>query len=70
MYITGIGEAVLEFLSFKVGSGNHQRGFSLLHKFSGIFRNIRLVSLKMTSHLTSQNFQISKIGLFSKPCKI
>ena len=23
MYITGIGQAVLELLSFKVGSGNH-----------------------------------------------
>ena len=25
MYIAGIGQAVLELLSFKVGSGNHQR---------------------------------------------
>ena len=24
MYIAGIGQAVLELLSFKVGSGNHQ----------------------------------------------
>ena len=24
MYITGISQAVLELLSFKVGSGNHQ----------------------------------------------
>ena len=30
MYITGIGQAVLELLSFKVGSGNHQRGISSL----------------------------------------
>ena len=29
MYITGIGQVVLELLSFKVGSGNHQRGISL-----------------------------------------
>ena len=56
MYIAGIGQAVLELLSFKVGSGNHQRGISLLQKFSDIFGNMRLVSLKMTSHLTSHNF--------------
>ena len=37
MYITGIDQAVLELLSFKVGSGNHQRGISLLQKFSEIF---------------------------------
>ena len=36
MYITGIGQAVLELLSFKVESRNHQRGISLLHKFSEI----------------------------------
>ena len=30
MYIAGIGPAVLELLSFKVGLGNHQRGISLL----------------------------------------
>ena len=29
-YITGIGQAVLELLSFEVGSGNHQREISLL----------------------------------------
>ena len=28
MYITGIGQAVLELLSFKFGSGNHQKGIS------------------------------------------
>ena len=33
MYITVIGEAVLELLSFKVGSGSDQRGISLLQKF-------------------------------------
>ena len=32
MYIAGIGQAVL-----KLGSGNHQRGISLLRKFSEIF---------------------------------
>ena len=34
MYIARIGQAVLELLSFKVGSGYHQRGISLLQKFS------------------------------------
>ena len=70
MYIAGIGQAILELLSFKVGSGNHQRGISLLQKFSDIFGNMRLVPLKMTSHLTSHNFQILKIEIFSKPCTI
>ena len=70
MYIAGISEAVLELLSFKVESGNHQRGISLLQKFSDIFGNMRLVPLKMTSHLTSHNFQILKIEIFSKLCKI
>ena len=68
MYIAGIGQAILELLSFKVGSRNHQRGISLLQKFSDIFGNMRLVPLKMTSHLTSHNFQILKIEIFSKPC--
>ena len=36
IYIAGIGQAVLELLSFKVGSGNHQRRISLLQKFSVI----------------------------------
>ena len=70
MYLAGIGQAVLELLRFKVGSGNHQRGTSLLQKFSDIFRNTRLVPLKMTSHLKSYNFQILKIEIFSKLCKI
>ena len=70
MYITGIGQAVLELLSFEVESGNHQMGISLLQKFSEIFGSMRLVSPKMTSHLTSHNFQTLKIEVFSKPCKI
>ena len=64
MYITGIGQAVLELLSFKVRSGNNQRGIPLLEKFSEIFGYMRLVSLKMTSHLTSDNFQILIIDIF------
>ena len=64
MCITGIGQAVLELLSFEVGSGNHQRGISLPQKFSEIFGNMRLVSPKMTSHLTNHNFQTLKIEIF------
>ena len=63
-YIAGIGQAVLELLSFKVESGNHQREIFLLQKFSDIFGNMRLVPL------TSHNFQILKIEIFSKLCKI
>ena len=70
MDIAEIGQVVLELLSFKVESGNHQRGISLLQKFSDIFGNMRLVPLKMTSQLTSHNFQILKIEIFSKICKI
>ena len=70
MYFAAIGQAVLELLSFKVSSGNHQREISVLQKFSDIFGNMRLVPLKMTSHPTSHNFQILKIEIFSKLCKI
>ena len=70
MYIAEIGQVVLELLSFKVESGNHRRRISLLQKFSDIFGNMRLVPLKMTSQLTSHNFQILKIEIFSKLCKI
>ena len=70
MYITVISQAVLEFLSFKVGSRNHQTGISLLQKFSEIFGNMRLISPKMTLCLTSHNFQLLNIVIFSEPCKI
>ena len=70
MYITAIGQTVLELLSFKVGSRNDQTGIPLLQKFSEIFGNMRLISPKMTSYLTSHNFQILKIDIFSKRCKI
>ena len=70
MYVAGISQAVLELLSFKFESRNHQRGISLLQKFLGIFSNMRLVPLKMMSHLTSHNFQILKSEIFSKLCKI
>ena len=43
MYIAGISQALLELLSFKVESGNHQRGIYLLQKFSDIFGNMKLV---------------------------
>ena len=32
MYITVIGQAILELLSFKVGLGSHQTGISLFQK--------------------------------------
>ena len=70
IHIAGIGHAVPELLSFKFGSGNHQRGISSLQKSSEIFGNMRLVSLKMTSYLKSHNFQRLKIEIFSKPLKI
>ena len=70
MYITVIRQAVLELLSFKIRSGNHQTGISLLQKFSEIFGNMRLISPKMTSYLTSHNVQVLEIEIFSKPCKI
>ena len=70
MYIAGIGQAVLKLLSLKVESGNHQKGISLLQKVSDIFGNMRLGPLKMTSHLTSHNFQILKIQMFLNLCKI
>ena len=65
LYTAGIGQAVFELLSFKVGSGN-----LLTSEISDIFGNMRLAPLKMTSHLTSHNFQILKIEIFSKLCKI
>ena len=70
MCITGISQALLELLSFKMGSGNHQTGISLLQKFSGIYGNMRLNSPKVTSHLTSHNFQILKTEILSKPFQI
>ena len=70
MCITVIDQAVLELLRFKVESGNHHTGISLPQKFSGIFGNMRLISPKMTSYLTSHNFQVLEIEIFSKSCKI
>ena len=70
MYVTGSDQAILELLGFRVSSGSSQRGISLLQTFSEIFANIRLVSPKMISHLTSHNFQASKIEIFSWPHKI
>ena len=63
-YIAGIGQAVLDLLSFKLGSGNHQRGMSLLQKFSEIFGIMRLVTLKMTSYLTIVRWICVKIVHF------
>ena len=47
LYFAEIGQVVLELLSFKVGSGNHQRGIFVLQKSSDIFGNMRLIPLKM-----------------------
>ena len=43
MYMIGIGQAVLELSSFKVESGNHHRGISLLQK--GPVKLIQLVKI-------------------------
>ena len=59
MYITVIGQAVLELLNFKIGSLNPVS--------SEIFVNMRLISTKMTS---CHYFQVLEIEVFSKPCKI
>ena len=47
LYIVEIGQAVLELLSFKVGSGNHQREISVHQKFE--------------NELTSQKSQLPDI---------
>ena len=59
MYIAGIGQAVLELLSFKVVLGNHQRGISLFQKFSDIFGNMRLVPTE--NAVTSDKSQFPNI---------
>ena len=41
MYIAGISPAVLELLSFEVGSANHQRRIFLLKKFSRYIKKLR-----------------------------
>ena len=55
MYIAGIGQAVLELLSFKVESGNHQRGIS--------FRNFRTSSVTRSTEndVTSDKAQFPNI---------
>ena len=60
MYIVGIGQAVLELLSFKVQSRNHQRGISLLQKFSDIFGNI-YEARSTENDATSDKSQFSNI---------
>ena len=61
---------MLENDIYIAGLGNLQRGISLLQKFLEIFGNMRLISPKMTSHLKSHTFEILKMKIFSKPCKI
>ena len=67
MYITVIGQVVLMLLSFKIRSGDLRNGNLFI---SEIFGNMKLISPKMVSYLTSHNFQKLKIEIFSKPCKI
>ena len=67
MYITVIGQAVLELSSLKVGSGESPNGNLFT---SEIFGNMKLISSKMTSYLTSHNFQVLEIEIFSEPFKI
>ena len=47
IYIAEFGQAILKLPSFKVGSWSHQRGISLLQKFSDIFGNMKHVPLKL-----------------------
>ena len=47
MYITGIGEAVLELLSFEAGSGNPQKGNLLT---SEMFGNLRKYEARFTEN--------------------
>ena len=69
-YITGIGQAILQLFSFEVGSRNHQKGISLLQKFSEILVIRSSFLSKMASHLISYNFQTLKIEILSKPCRV
>ena len=55
---------------FKLSQGITKGESPYFRNFWDIFGNMRLVLLKMTSHLTSHNFQILKIEIFSKLCKI
>ena len=70
MCVAEIGRAVHELLSFKFGSGNHQREISLLQRFSDIFSNMRLVPLKNDVTSDKSQFRILKIEIFSKLYKI
>ena len=63
--IAGIGQAILELLTFKVGSRNYQGGIS--------FRNFRKSEVRFTENdVTSDKSQSQslKSKIFSKPCKI
>ena len=66
--MTGTGQAALELSSFKRNKGIIKEESP--HPRNYVFGNARLVSMKMTSHMTSHNFQILKIEIFSKPCMI
>ena len=64
MYIARIGHTILSVLRYKVGPGNHQKESPYFRNF---WKSGNFVSPKMTSHLTSHNFQILfKLEVFSK----
>ena len=58
MYIAGIGQAVLELLSFKVGLGNHQKNLLT----SEIFGHLRQYEARSTENdVTSDKSQFPNI---------
>ena len=68
MYIIGIGQAVLELSSFKIESGNHQRGITITSKSFGNLQKYEARLAKMMPHMTGHNFEILKIEIFYNPC--
>ena len=70
MYITGTGRAILKLSTFKVELGNHQSENLLISEIVGNLQNYEAHFTDLTSHLTIHNFQILKLEIFFKPCKI
>ena len=64
MYIAGIGQAVLQLLSFKVGSGNHQRGILSSFTLKGeLQRENKLISYERVLKMLENDIYIAGIGL-------
>ena len=61
MYFTRIGHAVLELLSFKVGSRNQQRGISLFQFFDNLQKYEAHFTENDVASDKSQFLQIPKI---------